>query len=214
MLELKNISIMDRVLDFSLTVGRGEIIELQAPSACGKTLLFSSMLGLYEDYLGTISIKGQDGKKLAQKKLGFIFEFPNLISNMSIRENLSLVIHHLFPELSDNKITDWVYEELDSYQLIVLCDKRPAQLTPGQLRLICFIRATMTNPELLLWDNALAGYADWPRTLIQDKLQNILQQNGTIILFSNRDLRRECQHYQLQTKLYNWQAGNWNEERS
>jgi ABC-type sulfate/molybdate transport systems ATPase subunit len=211
-LEFGAVSILDKVRNFSLAIEGGSIVELKGPAACGKTLLFKSILGIVEEYQGVIQICGKDQHERWREKVGFIFESPNLISNMNIYQNLLLVINHLYPEMDMTQKRRMIDNELELYQVSKLRDLRPAQLTPGQLRLLCFLRANIIRPELLLWDNALAGYADWPRHVIEQKLQDIIKRQGAIVLFSNRDLRPDCQNYQLFPKLFAWNGGGWERE--
>ncbi|MBO4845883.1 MAG: ABC transporter ATP-binding protein [Lachnospiraceae bacterium] len=150
---------LNKVLDnVSLEIKKGEFASLMGESGSGKSTLLYIMGGLDVEYEGNIYIAGQKmtGMKEAQmsalrlEKIGFIFQFYNLIQNLSVEDNILLPIKMAGKEVPGYK------EKLDEIlEITGLTEKRkskPAQLSGGQQQRVSIARAVLSEPEILLAD--------------------------------------------------------------
>ena len=140
-----------RGTSFSLT--QGEFIVILGPSGSGKSTLLNIIGGIDKPTAGEIFYHGKDISKVSDAELtryrrqavGFVFQFYNLIPNLTARENISLAA-----ELSESPISP---DEL--LATIDMADRGghfPSQLSGGQQQRIAIARAIAKNPDILLCD--------------------------------------------------------------
>lgn len=137
----------------SVKVGQGEMCVIQGTSGSGKSTLLNCIGGLDEVDSGSISIAGKEivglkGEKLSDYRrdnLGFIFQFYNLVPNLTVRENIQVCEY-----LTDNPLS--MKELLDVLGLKEHANKFPSQLSGGQQQRCAIARALIKNPKLLLCD--------------------------------------------------------------
>lgn len=139
--------------DINVTIKKGDICVLLGPSGSGKSTLLNLIGGIENYEEGTIKIGEIDTSKMNEneltmyrrKELGFIFQFYNLIPNLTVRENIEVAA-----ELSKNTL------ELDNLlKTLGLSEhenKFPNQLSGGQQQRCAIGRALVKNPNLLLCD--------------------------------------------------------------
>ncbi|MCR5168349.1 MAG: ABC transporter ATP-binding protein [Oscillospiraceae bacterium] len=148
-----------RVLtDVSLEIQKGEFASLMGESGSGKSTLLYLVGGLDTQYEGNIYIAGQKmtGMKEAEmsalrlSKIGFVFQFYNLIQNLSVEDNI------LLPIKMAGKTVPGYKEKLEEIlEITGLTPKRkskPSQLSGGQQQRVSIARAVLSEPEILLAD--------------------------------------------------------------
>ncbi|MBV8232463.1 MAG: ABC transporter ATP-binding protein [Planctomycetaceae bacterium] len=139
--------------DVTLDVQAGELLVIIGPSGSGKTTLLNLLGGLDLPTSGTVRFRGRDLAALGpkergayrRKELGFVFQFFNLIPNLTARENVMVAV-----EMSNDPM-----EVEESLRLVGLGDRMdhfPAQLSGGEQQRVAIARALAKNPELLLCD--------------------------------------------------------------
>ena len=139
--------------EVTLDVQAGELLVIIGPSGSGKTTLLNLLGGLDLPTSGTVRFRGRDLAALGakergayrRKELGFVFQFFNLIPNLTARENVMVAV-----EISDDPM-----EVEESLRLVGLGDRMdhfPAQLSGGEQQRVAIARALAKNPELLLCD--------------------------------------------------------------
>ena len=137
----------------TLNVGKGEFVSLMGASGSGKSTLLYLIGGLDRRFEGTISICGNDISKMKEKemsklrleKIGFIFQFYNLVPNLTVRENIE-VCRYLTKDPLD------MDELLNTLGLKEHAGKFPSQLSGGQQQRVAIARAVIGNPEIILAD--------------------------------------------------------------
>ncbi len=164
-------------------VMEGEMCVIQGTSGSGKSTLLNCIGGLDEIDEGSIVVDGTeigqlDAKELSEyrrDKLGFIFQFYNLIPNLTVKENIEVCQY-----LTDNP--------LDMEDLIVTLglkehvDKFPSQLSGGQQQRCAIARALIKNPKLLLCDEPTGALDSKTSRDILILLEEINRKYGTTML--------------------------------
>ena len=142
----------------SLEAKKGEIVCIVGPSGSGKSTLLHLMGGLDTPTSGSVIIDGQDTQKmgdqnltlLRRRRLGFIFQFFNLLPTMTVEENIALP---LALEKVDKKIiANKVAELTNLVGLEHRRDHKPEELSGGQQQRVAIARALSNDPALLLAD--------------------------------------------------------------
>lgn len=139
--------------DISLSVEKGEFCVLLGPSGSGKSTFLNIVGGLETCEAGSIVVNGQDVTAMKdreldeyrRRELGFIFQFYNLVPDLTIRENIEVTKH-----ISKNPLD--VDELLKSLGLWEHRLKFPNQVSGGQQQRCAIGRALVKNPNLLLCD--------------------------------------------------------------
>jgi putative ABC transport system ATP-binding protein len=144
--------------DISLEVGRGEFVVVVGPSGCGKSTLLNLLGGLDRPTAGDVELDGQrfsalteDGlAQLRRKKLGFVFQFFNLLNDLTARENVGLPMRLVGKSESD--IAARTEELLSSVDIFNRADHFPSELSGGEQQRVAVARALANNPLLVLAD--------------------------------------------------------------
>jgi putative ABC transport system ATP-binding protein len=143
-----------RVLrDVSLDVIGGELLAVVGPSGSGKTTILNLAGGLDRPDAGQVVYRGRDlttadaGEltRFRRNEIGFVFQFYNLVPNLTARENVMVAT-----EISQRPLD--VDEVLGRVDLADRRDHFPAQLSGGEQQRVAIARAIAKNPELLLCD--------------------------------------------------------------
>jgi branched-chain amino acid transport system ATP-binding protein len=146
-------------VDFA--VRRGEAVGLMGRNGMGKTTLLKSILGLVRPRSGEVSVKGMDMTRaaphaIARAGLAYVPEGRGIFPNLSVWENLMMAARRG----SDGRRVWTLGRVLDSFpRLAERLDHGGAQLSGGEQQMLAIGRALMTNPELLILDEATEGLA-------------------------------------------------------
>jgi putative ABC transport system ATP-binding protein len=161
-----------------LSVDAGEFVAIMGPSGCGKSTLLHLLGGLDRPTAGQVLIDGQDLSKLPdtaltqvrRRKLGFVFQFFNLIPVLDSVENaaLPLTLDGVPQAKARAKATDW----LNRVGLGSKLHSRPDQLSGGQQQRVAVARALVAEPSLILADEP-TGNLD---THASDEIAGLLRQ--------------------------------------
>lgn len=148
-----------RGVDFQ--VARGETIGLMGRNGMGKSTLLKSLMGLVKPRGGSVHVKGQDmtGRapyEVAQLGVAYVPEGRGIFGNLSVVENLKMAAR---PGTQGQR--DWTYERvLETFpRLTERLGHGGQQLSGGEQQMLTIGRALMTNPDLLILDEATEGLA-------------------------------------------------------
>ncbi len=137
----------------SFTIDEGELVVILGPSGAGKTTCLNILGGMDEPTSGTFTIDGtkisdlknKDLIKYRRNDIGFVFQFYNLIQNLTALENVELAVQlckdHLNPETILKKVG--LKDRMNNF---------PSQLSGGEQQRVAIARAIAKNPKLLLCD--------------------------------------------------------------
>ena len=149
--------------NLSFDVKEGEFLSIMGPSGCGKSTLLYLLGGLDNASKGDVCVFGENysslneraKSKLRRTKLGFVFQFYNLIPNLNVEDNI------LLPVLLDGKKPKQFKAKLDEIlELISMQDRRkftPRELSGGQQQRVAIARALLFDPDLILADEPIGN---------------------------------------------------------
>ena len=167
----------------STAVGKGQMCVIQGTSGSGKSTLLNCIGGLDTMDSGSVRVDGKEisGLKPAELSdyrrdyLGFIFQFYNLVPNLTVRENIRVCEY-----LTDSPLD--MDELLETLGLTEHQNKFPAQLSGGQQQRCAIARALIKNPKLLLCDEPTGALDSKTSRDILILLEKINQKYGTTML--------------------------------
>lgn len=178
--------------DISLQVMRGEFVSIMGPSGSGKSTLLYILGGLDAPTSGHVLLDGMDisrfgdekMSRVRRQKIGFVFQFYNLIPNLSVEENIML------PLLLDGKKIGGYKKQLGQIlEVVGLSDRRkhtPRELSGGQQQRVAIARALIGKPEILFADELTGNLDSKTGAEIMTLLRGINQSiNQTIIMVTH-----------------------------
>ena len=177
------------VLDnISFTIDEGDILGIIGPNGAGKTTLFSCMLGLLDDYTGTIKILGENIEKKNNKvfkSIGYIPQKKTIEQNFpaTVEEIVSLEITTT-GKTSKEKIA----LALETAGLLAQKDRRVGELSGGQQQRVLIAKAMVNNPKLLILDEPVTGIDLEMQNKFYSLLKRLNQENNITIIWASHDL--------------------------
>jgi putative ABC transport system ATP-binding protein len=171
----------------SFSLNEGEFCVIVGPSGAGKTTLLNILGGIDRPTSGLIDVGGRVVSSMNENELtsyrrydvGFVFQFYNLVQNLTARENVELA-SQICRDPMDVELA------LDSVGLADRKDNFPAQLSGGEQQRVAIARALAKNPKLLLCDEPTGALDDATGRQILDLLQRTSRENDmTVILITH-----------------------------
>ena len=164
-------------------VEKGEMCVILGPSGCGKSTFLNAIGGLDSIDSGSILVDGKEivGLKPSElaryrkENLGFVFQFYNLVGDLTVKENIQICEHLASDPLDMDEL-------LDILGLTAMAKRFPAQLSGGQQQRVAIARALIKNPKLLLCDEPTGALDSKTSKDILILLERINQQYGTTML--------------------------------
>ena len=191
MLDARNLAKVcgDRTVveDVSLHVRRGDIVGLIGPGGAGKTTVLNILGGIDVATSGNVFVDGVDVAAFDEKQLtnyrrhdiGFVFQFYNLVQNLTAHENVELA-----SQICDDPLD--ATEVLAQVGLESRMDNFPSQLSGGEQQRVAIARALAKNPKLLLCDEPTGALDYQTGKAILKLLQNTCRQTGhTVVLITH-----------------------------
>lgn len=177
-------------------IQEGEICVILGPSGSGKSTLLNVIAGLETIDQGSIVVDGVDitllnDKKLGlyrRDKLGFVFQFYNLVPNLTVKENIEVCEY-----LSDYPLP--LEDLLRTLGLWEHKDKFPNQLSGGQQQRCAIGRALVKNPSLLLCDEPTGALDYHTSKEILELIESVNQKyNSTIVIVTHNEAIKNMAH--------------------
>lgn len=168
-------------IDFA--INKGEFVVIVGPSGAGKTTVLNILGGMDTATSGTITVDGADitsysGKQLTgyrRDDIGFVFQFYNLIPNLTALENVELAMQICKDPLDAREVLEEVGlgDRLDNF---------PAQLSGGEQQRVSIARALAKNPKLLLCDEPTGALDYNTGKAILKLLQDMCRERGMTVI--------------------------------
>lgn len=169
--------------NLSLTIDKGEFVVILGPSGAGKSTLLNLLGGLDKASSGKIIVDGNNIEdydddeltKYRAKSVGFIFQFYNLIPNLTAKENIELMKDITDVEIDGEKM-------LESVGLSGHEDQFPAQLSGGEQQRVSIARALAKQPAMLLCDEPTGALDSNTGVMILSLLQSMCHEKETTVV--------------------------------
>jgi putative ABC transport system ATP-binding protein len=183
---------VEALRDINLTIDKGEYLAVMGPSGSGKSTLLHLMGGLDYPTSGAVVLDGQslsdlndnEITHLRRRKIGFIFQFYNLLPTLTAEENIGLPL--LIDSQPLHRHRDWLKELLGLVDLEDRADHRPDQLSGGQQQRVAIARAFVNRPEIVLADEPTGNLDSRSGTAILELLQRSCRElTATIVMVTH-----------------------------
>ena len=202
MLQLKNITkdyqagtmTVKALQGVSLEFRENEFVCVLGPSGCGKTTLLNIVGGLDQYTTGDLIINGISTKDFRDAQwdayrnhsIGFVFQTYNLIPHQSVLSNVELAL--TLSGVSKSERTECAKTALEQVGLADQVNKKPNQLSGGQMQRVAIARALVNNPDILLADEPTGSLDSETSVQIMEVLKEISKEKLVIMVTHNPDL--------------------------
>ena len=179
------------VSDVSMTLNKGEIIGLLGPNGAGKTTTFYMITGMVKVSSGSIMLNETNLTKMSMDKrarlgLGYLAQEPSIFTDLSVEDNLKLVLE--FSNLSKSDQSQKLEELLYDFSIEHIRKSVAKHLSGGERRRTEIARALILNPDFILLDEPFAGIDPIAVEDIQQIIKK-LKDNNIGILITDHNVR-------------------------
>ena len=205
MLELKSIT-KDYILSdtkvnalkgISVDFREHEFVAILGPSGCGKTTLLNIVGGLDSytdgdlviDGISTKEFKSRDWDTYRNQRIGFVFQNYNLIPHLSVLSNVELALTISGVGRKDKRRMS--LEALEKVGLSEQVNKRPLQMSGGQMQRVAIARAIVNNPDIILADEPTGALDSQTSVQVMDILKEISKDRLVIVVTHNPELAQK-----------------------
>ena len=205
MLELKNIkkdyissdTKVSALKGIDITFRKHEFVSILGPSGCGKTTLLNIIGGLDDYTKGDLIINGKSTKKFKDSdwdtyrnhNVGFVFQSYNLIPHQSVLANVELAL--TLSGVSATERKKRAKKALEEVGLKEQINKKPNQLSGGQMQRVAIARALVNDPDIILADEPTGALDSKTSVQIMELLKSISKDKLIIMVTHNPDLAKE-----------------------
>ena len=184
-------SATDAIVSINLEIQRGEFVAIMGPSGCGKTTLLNILGLLDQPTIGRYLFNGRDvGKfsssrkaRIRNREIGFIFQNFNLVTNMTVLDNVVLPLTYR---------NGWNYKNLEKASQLLdaigLKNReyfKPNQLSGGQMQRVAIARALISHPSIILADEPTGNLDSNNSQVIMDLLTELHKKGNTILMVTH-----------------------------
>lgn len=186
------------LFDINLDIKKGEFVSIVGPSGAGKSTLMN-IIGCLDNatsgeyFLDEINTSCNDNKlaEIRNKKIGFIFQNYNLLSKLSVLENVELPL--IYQGLKGSEIRKRSMEALEKVGLTSHIKHKPAELSGGQKQRVAIARALVTKPEIILADEPTGALDSKTGKEVMGMIKELNKEGNTIILITHdRDIAKQA----------------------
>ena len=178
--------------NINLKIMQGEYISISGPSGCGKSTLLS-LLGLLDNSSsGHYQLAGHDASnldrderaKIRNKEIGFIFQAFNLISDLTVAENVELPLTYR-EDINKQQRETMVREALEHVDMAHRASHFPSQLSGGQQQRVAVARAISGNPSIILADEPTGNLDSKNAQMVMNLLEKLHSEGATICMVTH-----------------------------
>jgi NitT/TauT family transport system ATP-binding protein len=171
--------------DINFAVSEGEFVSIVGPSGCGKSTLLSIISGLLPPTTGSVLLDGEKVKGTS-RKIGYMLQKDHLFDWRTIKQNVMLGLEIQKTVTPESKKR--AEELLKTYGLYEFRNKYPNQLSGGMRQRAALIRTLVTNPQILLLDEAFSALDYQTRLAVNDDIYSIIKKEGKTALLVTHDI--------------------------
>lgn len=180
--------------DVDLSFEKGELISIVGESGSGKSTLMNILGGLDSKFKGTVLVAGENiGKYTDQEmvqyhkeRIGFVFQSFNLISHLSILDNVTLAM--TLSNVDKETRIERAKNVLDQLGLKEQYTKKPNQLSGGQKQRVAIARALVNDPDIIIADEPTGALDSETSDQVLDIIQQIAESGKLVILVTHSEL--------------------------
>jgi len=175
------------VKDLNLDIGKGEFLTMLGPSGSGKTTCLMMLAGFETATFGDILLDGKPINNIPPHKrgIGMVFQNYALFPHMTVAENLSFPLE--VRDISRAEREKKIARALDMVQMGEFGNRRPAQLSGGQMQRVALARALVFEPDLVLMDEPLGALDKNLRERMQLEIKHIHETLGVTVVYVTHD---------------------------
>ena len=174
-----------------------EFVSILGPSGCGKTTMLNIIGGLDRYTAGDLLVDGKSTKNFKEYEwdayrnatIGFVFQTYNLISHLSVLDNVEMSLR--LSGVNSQERRKRALQVLDEVGLTVHVNKRPNQLSGGQMQRVAIARALINNPKVLLADEPTGALDSQTSVQIMELIRKISKNRLVIMVTHNRDIAEQ-----------------------
>ncbi|MBM3291277.1 ABC transporter ATP-binding protein [Candidatus Bathyarchaeota archaeon] len=183
-----------------ISVGYNELAAIVGPSGSGKSTLLHLIGGLDRPSSGIVRVEGNNLSELSEqdladyrsKKVGFVFQFFNLIPYLSAQENLELSMS--IARINKKERKTRALELLKVFGLESLAKKKPTELSGGEQQRTAIARALVNSPSLILADEPTGNLDTASSIVVMDAFRELIEKRkvSVIMVTHNHELMKYC----------------------
>ena len=188
---------VDALRDIDIDVFPGQVVGLMGPSGSGKTTLLNCIACILEPSNGRLTLDGEvvyddrwlraDLRRLRLDKVGFIFQYPNLLPFLDATDNVAIVLN-----LAGFRAVDANSRAVDLLNYLEVGNRKeatPAQLSGGEAQRVAIARALANRPRIILADEPTAPLDSQRARIVMDLLRKIaIDQRAAIICVTHDEM--------------------------
>lgn len=191
--KLSNKETFQALYDINVEFDKGELVSIVGESGSGKSTLMNLIGGLDSDFSGGIFAGGENLRKLSDRKLdnyrknhvGFVFQSFNLISHLSILDNVTLAL--TLSNISEKEKVSRATNLLKRMGLEDQIKKKPTQLSGGQKQRVAIARALINDPEIIIADEPTGALDSQTSMQILQILKEIADSGKLVIMVTHSE---------------------------
>lgn len=186
---------VDALRDINMTVYPGQVVGLMGPSGSGKTTLLNCIACIVEPSGGRITLDGtlvyddawlkSDLRRLRLDKIGFIFQYPNLLPFLDGTDNVAVVLN--LAGYGRSAARERASQLLEYLDVAHRAHAMPAQLSGGEAQRVAIARALANRPRIILADEPTAPLDSERARIVMDLLRRIAQEQDAAIIVVTHD---------------------------
>ena len=191
--KLDNKETFQALHDINVEFDKGELVSIVGESGSGKSTLMNLIGGLDSDFTGKIIAGGEELGTLGEKeldkyrknKVGFVFQSFNLISHLSILDNVTLAL--TLSNVGEKEKIKKATEMLKKVGLFNQLKKKPTQLSGGQKQRVAIARALINDPEIIIADEPTGALDSQTSMQILEILKEIADSGKLVIMVTHSE---------------------------
>ena len=179
----------------SVAVAHGEILAVMGPSGSGKSTLLHCLAGIFTPDRGEVWFGGRrldarseaERTKLRRTAFGFVFQFGQLVPELSIADNIALplLLNRVKRRVAYQRAAAW----LERLELHGLDGRRTGELSGGQAQRVAVARALVTRPQILFADEPTGSLDSLTGEMVMDLIVGLAREEGTTVVLVTHDAR-------------------------
>ena len=192
-LRVENLKKNNILNGISFSVDKGEMVAIMGPSGSGKSTLLYNVSGMDKADSGSVilgdkeilSLKESEKSELRLNSMGFVFQNMNMLSNLTVIENI------MYPAIHDKKGTSKKTIENKAIALMQklgiedLKDRKINQVSGGQLQRACICRSYINNPKIIFADEPTGALNQSSTTEVMNSFRQINEDGATVLIVTH-----------------------------